>query len=53
MSFPSVTICNLNPIKKSSLGLDEALQAILEDPEKKKRRRKRYAGDLDLDLFFR
>ena len=38
-TFPAVTVCNMNPIKSSALGeLDLA----------KKRRRKRYAGIVDL-----
>ena len=47
--FPMVTMCNLNPIKESSLTMDAGLQSLLgEDTAKVKKRRKRAEGKWSL-----
>ena len=38
MEFPAVTVCNMNPIKSSAMG-------VLQNNSKRRKRKKRYAGE--------
>ena len=43
--FPAITICNMSPVRKSSMENSSAVQDALDRKRRKRRRRKRAAGN--------